>query len=254
MLSTSRCRAESRKEAPDDAISATKAAVRRVSCWAAGWPLLRGTEAIQARSRVDGDERTGMQIRRAPSTPPTRQIARTPPGVDGVVVARMLEGTGNLVRRAARKAEAALPAEAGITIRRRWCADWVLENAVSVASAVTEATMTEILSASFAVVPRSDGDVAPPTARGLVWGVTAVRKSRVRGYSGAPARCASGCAPDTPPAFVPKRALIGARPELGSRRRAALYSAERPMKLIADVGGTFTDLVYTDTDDDGRHP
>jgi chaperonin GroEL len=136
---------KSRKEALDDAISATKAAVAEGIVPGGGLALLRCTEAVQGEeTKCDGDERTGVQILKRALEIPTRQIAENSAVDGGVVVARMLAGQGNYGFDAGRKEYVDL-VEAGI-IDPTKVLRVALENAVSVASVLllTEATMTEI--------------------------------------------------------------------------------------------------------------
>jgi chaperonin GroEL len=136
---------KARKEALDDAISATKAAVAEGIVPGGGLALLRCVEAVaQEEARTEGDERTGVQILRRALEAPARQIAENSAVDDGVVVARMLAGKGNEGFDAARKEYVDL-IEAGI-IDPTKVVRIALENAVSVASVLllTEATMTEI--------------------------------------------------------------------------------------------------------------
>jgi chaperonin GroEL len=136
---------KSRKEALDDAISATKAAVAEGIVPGGGLALLRCTEAVQREeAKSDGDERTGVQILKRALEIPTRQIAENSAVDGGVVVARMLAGEGNFGFDAGRKEYVDL-VEAGI-IDPTKVVRVALENAVSVASVLllTEATMTEI--------------------------------------------------------------------------------------------------------------
>ncbi len=135
---------KSRKEALDDAIAATKAAVAEGIVPGGGLALLRCVAAVTAEeSACAGDERTGVQILRRALESPTRQIAENSAADGGVVVARMLEGQGNLGFDAARKEYVDLLA-AGIVDPTK-VVRIALENAVSVASTLllTEATMTE---------------------------------------------------------------------------------------------------------------
>jgi chaperonin GroEL len=136
---------KSRKEAFDDAISATKAAVAEGIVPGGGLGLLRVIEAVeQEAAKCDGDERTGvLMLRRALETP-TRQIAENSAADGGVVVDRMRHGTGNFGFDAARNAYVDL-VEAGI-IDPTKVVRVALENAVSVASVLllTEATLTEL--------------------------------------------------------------------------------------------------------------
>jgi chaperonin GroEL len=112
---------KARKEALEDAISATKAAVAD-----------------------KGDERTGIQVLKRALEGPARQIAENSATDGGVAVARMLDGKGNYGFDAARKQYVDL-VEAGI-IDPTKVVCVALENAVSVASVLllSEATMTEI--------------------------------------------------------------------------------------------------------------
>jgi chaperonin GroEL len=136
---------KSRKEALDDAISATKAAVAEGVVPGGGLALLRCVAVIaDEEAKCEGDERTGAQILKRALEAPARQIAENSAVDGGVVVARMLDGKGNEGFDAARKQYVDL-IEAGI-IDPTKVVRVALENAVSVASVLllTEATMTEI--------------------------------------------------------------------------------------------------------------
>ena len=136
---------KSKKEALDDAISATKAAVAEGIVPGGGLALLRCVDAVKdEEARCDGDEKTGVQILRRALEAPARQIAENSSVDGGVVVARMLAGTGSEGFDAGRKEYVDL-IEAGI-IDPTKVVRIALENAVSVASVLllTEATMTEI--------------------------------------------------------------------------------------------------------------
>jgi len=136
---------KAKKEALDDAISATKAAVAEGIVPGGGLALLRCTEAVAAEeAKAEGDERTGIQILKRALEAPARQIAENSAADGGVVVARMLESKGNQGFDAARKQYVDL-VEAGI-IDPTKVVRIALENAVSVASILllSEATMTEI--------------------------------------------------------------------------------------------------------------
>jgi len=136
---------KARKEALDDAISATKAAVAEGIVPGGGLALLRCIPAVaDEETKCDGDERTGMQILKRALEVPTRQIAENSAVDGGVVVARMIEGKGSEGFDAGRKVYVDL-IEAGI-IDPTKVVRIALENAVSVASILllTEATMTEI--------------------------------------------------------------------------------------------------------------
>jgi len=136
---------KSKKEALDDAISATKAAVAEGIVPGGGLALLRCVDAVaKEEAKCEGDERTGMQILKRALEAPTRQLAENSAVDGGVVVARMLGGSGNEGFDAARRDYVDL-VEAGI-IDPTKVVRIGLENAVSVASTLllTEVTMTEI--------------------------------------------------------------------------------------------------------------
>ena len=136
---------KNRKEAIEDAISATKAALAEGIVPGGGLALLRLIEAINAEEdKTTGDERTGLSILRRALEAPARQIAENS-GVDaGVVVERMRTGRGNYGFDAARCEYVDL-VEAGI-IDPTKVVRVALENAVSVASVLllAEATLTEL--------------------------------------------------------------------------------------------------------------
>ncbi len=136
---------KSRKDAFDDAISATKAAVAEGIVPGGGLALLRCAAAIEEEAaKCEGDERTGVQILRRAIEAPARQIAENSATDGGVVVARMLESKGANGFDAGSKTYVDL-IEAGI-IDPTKVVRIALENAVSVASVLllTEATMTEV--------------------------------------------------------------------------------------------------------------
>jgi chaperonin GroEL len=136
---------KSRKEALDDAIAATKAAVAEGIVPGGGLALLRCMEAISDEEKqAVGDEKTGLEILRRALSTPTRQIAENSAVDGGVVVSKMLESSGNVGFDAARKEYIDL-VQAGIVDPTK-VVRIALENAVSVASVLllTEATMTEI--------------------------------------------------------------------------------------------------------------
>jgi chaperonin GroEL len=136
---------KSRKEALDDAISATKAAVAEGIVPGGGLALIRCIDAVaREEAQCEGDERTGVQVLKRALEAPTRQIAENSAVDGGVVVARMVGGEGNYGFDAARNKYVDL-VEAGI-IDPTKVVRIALENAVSVASVLllTEATMTEI--------------------------------------------------------------------------------------------------------------
>jgi chaperonin GroEL len=136
---------KSKKDALDDAISATKAAVAEGIVPGGGLALIRCIDAVaKLETQVEGDERTGVACLKRVLEAPARQIAENSSVDGGVVVARMMAGTGAAGFDAARKEYVDLY-EAGIVDPTK-VVRVALENAVSVAGVLllTEATMTEI--------------------------------------------------------------------------------------------------------------
>jgi chaperonin GroEL len=136
---------KSRKEAFEDAISATKAAVAEGLVPGGGLALLRAIDGVKrAEASCEGDERTGLRILMRALEAPARQIAENSAFDGGVVVEKMRTGTGNHGFDAARGDFVDL-VENGI-IDPTKVVRIALENAVSVASVLllSEATLTEI--------------------------------------------------------------------------------------------------------------
>jgi chaperonin GroEL len=151
---------KAKKDALDDAISATKAAVAEGIVPGGGLALLKCTDAVAREELLtEGDERTGIQVLKRALEAPARQIAENSAIDGGVVVARMLEGKGNYGFDAARKQYVDL-VEAGI-IDPTKVVRIALENAVSVASVLllSEATMTEVEDTK--AEHRAEADLAP---------------------------------------------------------------------------------------------
>jgi chaperonin GroEL len=133
------------KEAFDDAINSTKAAIAEGIVPGGGLALLRAKAAVDsAAATLSGDERTGMLILSRALEVPTRQIAKNS-GLDGgVVVDRMLQSIGSMGLNAATGQYVDL-LDAGIVDATK-VVRTALENAVSVASVLllTEATLTDV--------------------------------------------------------------------------------------------------------------
>jgi chaperonin GroEL len=137
---------KSRREALDDAIAATKAAVAEGIVPGGGLALLRAIPAVEKEEGLaEGDERTGFAILRRALEIPTRQIAENSAVDGGVVVERMRTGIGAMGFDAASKKYVDL-IEAGIVDPTK-VVRIALENAVSAASLLllTEATLTEVV-------------------------------------------------------------------------------------------------------------
>ncbi len=136
---------KSRKEAFDDAVSATKAAVAEGIVPGAGLAFLRAMNAVEHElENCRGDEMTGVAMLRRALEVPTRQIAANSGADGGVVVERMLHGQGTLGYDASCGEYVDLVA-AGIVDATK-VVRLALENAVSVAGILllTEATLTEV--------------------------------------------------------------------------------------------------------------
>ena len=133
------------KEAFEDAISATRAALAEGIVPGAGLALLRAIPAVEAEeAKASGDEQIGLRVLRHALEVPTRQIAENSGADAGVVIEHMREGKDFTGFDAARGAYVDL-IEAGIVDATK-VARIALENAVSVAGVVllTEATLTEV--------------------------------------------------------------------------------------------------------------
>jgi chaperonin GroEL len=136
---------KSRKEAFDDAISATKAAVAEGIVAGGGLALLRAIDAVDREAaKYSGDVRTGFLILKRALEAPARQIAENSAVDGGVVVEKMRSGQGNFGFDAARGEYVDL-VEAGIVDPTK-VVRIGLENAVSVAGVLllAEATLTEV--------------------------------------------------------------------------------------------------------------
>jgi chaperonin GroEL len=132
------------KEAFEDAISATKAAIAEGIVAGGGLALVQLEAAVwREEAKCDGDERTGLRIFERALEAPARQIAENSGAEGGVVVERMRSSGGDLGFDAARGEWGDLFA-AGIVDPTK-VVRVALENAVSVASVLllTEATLTE---------------------------------------------------------------------------------------------------------------
>jgi chaperonin GroEL len=136
---------KSLKEAFDDAIHATKAAIAEGIVPGGGLALLRMIDAVEEEEKLaDGDERTGLRILKRALEEPTRQIAANSSFDGGVVVDRMRKSSGSFGFDAAQGSYVDLM-QAGI-IDATKVVRIGLENAISVASTLllAEATLTEV--------------------------------------------------------------------------------------------------------------
>ncbi len=136
---------KSRKEALEDAIAATKAAVAEGIVPGGGLALLRAIDGVEREAqKAEGDERTGLHMLARALEAPTRQIAENSAADGGVVVNEMRRSEGARGFDAARRQYVDL-VEQGIVDPTK-VVRIALENAVSAASLLllTEATMTEV--------------------------------------------------------------------------------------------------------------
>jgi chaperonin GroEL len=136
---------KNRKDAFDDAISSTKAAVAEGVVPGGGLSLLRVLGAVEREeAKCEGDERTGVRVLAHALEAPARQIGVNSGHDGGVVVDRLRHGSGAFGFDA-RTGEYKDLVEAGI-IDPTKVVRLGLENAVSVASTLllAEATLTEI--------------------------------------------------------------------------------------------------------------
>jgi len=136
---------KNRKEAFEDAISATKAAVAEGIVPGGGLALLRAIDAVtKEAARCEGDEATGIRILAKALEAPTRQIADNSGADGGVVVGQMRTGNGNYGFDASCSRYVDL-VQSGI-IDPTKVERVALENAVSVAGTLllAEATLTDV--------------------------------------------------------------------------------------------------------------
>ncbi len=146
---------KAKKDAFDDPINATKAAIAEGIVPGGGMALLRCVDAIaKLEAGCEADVRTGVRILMKALEAPARQIAENSAVDGGVVVARMLEEkSGKIGFDASRHVYVDL-IEQGIVDPTK-VVRVALENAVSVAGTLllTEATMTEIVEENEARSP-----------------------------------------------------------------------------------------------------
>jgi chaperonin GroEL len=136
---------KSRKEAFDDAISATKAAMAEGIVAGGGLALLKAIPAVEKEAeKYKGDVQTGVLILRKALEAPARQIAENSAADAGVVVDRMRSGVGNYGFDAARGEYLDLMEEGIIDPTK--VVRVALQNAASVAGTLllAEATMTPV--------------------------------------------------------------------------------------------------------------
>jgi len=136
---------KNRKDAFDDAIASTKAAIAEGIVPGGGLALLRTIDAVAGEEeKHEGDEATGMRILQHALEAPARQIALNS-GVDAGVVVDRMRGSSGSFGFDARRNEYVDLVEAGIVDPTK-VVRMALENAVSVAGVLllAEATLTEI--------------------------------------------------------------------------------------------------------------
>ncbi|MGE5626085.1 MAG: chaperonin GroEL [Bacillota bacterium] len=133
------------KDAYEDSIAATRAAIEEGIVPGGGLALIRMARALEAEeSKYEGDVRTGLRVLRGAFSVPAGQIALNSSQDDGVVVNQLRNSTANIGFDAATGRFVDLM-ENGI-IDPTKVVRVALENAVSVAGTLllTEATLTEL--------------------------------------------------------------------------------------------------------------
>ena len=147
-----------KKEAFDDAIAATKAAIAEGVVPGGGVALIRAAPALdRAMQGCEGDELTGMKVLRGALSLPCRQIAENS-GLDAGVVVRDVEGGTGFYGLDARDMQYKELDEAGVLDPTK-VVRVALQNAVGVASTLllAEATLTEIEDKDEAQMPEFAG-------------------------------------------------------------------------------------------------
>jgi chaperonin GroEL len=150
---------KNKKEAFDDAISATKAAMAEGIVPGGGLALLKVIPDVEKEaSKFAGDLRTGVLILRKALESPARQVAENSSADAGVVVDRMRCGSGNFGFDASCGEYLDLM-QAGI-IDPTKVVRVALENAASVAGTLllAEATMTQVEEPKSERQPPLEGD------------------------------------------------------------------------------------------------
>lgn len=133
------------KDAYEDSIAATRAAIEEGIVPGGGLALIRVAAAVEAaEAGLEGDERTGMRLLRASLSVPAGQIALNSNHDDGVVINQLQHSAGNVGFDAATGRFVDLVANGIIDPTK--VVRVALENAVSVAGTLllTEATLTEL--------------------------------------------------------------------------------------------------------------
>lgn len=146
-----------KKEAFDDAINATKAAIAEGVVPGGGVALVRATAAVdEAIASAEGDELTGMKVLRQALAVPCRQIAENAALDPGVVVQEVTRGSGFYGLDARDKTYKQLD-EAGVLDPAK-VVRVALENAVGVASTLllAEVTMTDVEDTPVGPAPMPD--------------------------------------------------------------------------------------------------
>ena len=111
---------KNRREAFDDAISATKAAMAEGIVPGGGLALLRAIDAVEHEAETcSGDERTGVLILKRALETPTRQIAENSGFDGGVVVDRMRSGSRRVRIRCGLVAPTSISSRQASSIRPR---------------------------------------------------------------------------------------------------------------------------------------
>ena len=146
-----------KKDRVDDALHATRAAVEEGIVAGGGVALVRAKAALASLQADNADERTGIAIVNRAIEEPLRQIVSNAGGEGSVVVAKVIEGTGDYGYNA-KTEEYVQMFEAGI-IDPTKVTRVALENAASVAGMIltTACTLTDIKEDAPAGMPMGGG-------------------------------------------------------------------------------------------------
>lgn len=146
-----------KKDRVDDALHATRAAVEEGIVAGGGVALLRAKKALENIETLNADEKTGIEIVRRAIESPLRTIVENA-GMEGsVIVAKVMEGTGNYGFNA-KTDEYVDMLEAGI-IDPKKVTRVALENAASVAGMIltTDCALVEIKEEAGSGMPMGGG-------------------------------------------------------------------------------------------------
>ncbi|MDB4297831.1 chaperonin GroEL, partial [Flavobacteriaceae bacterium] len=146
-----------KKDRVDDALHATRAAVEEGIVAGGGVALVRAKNTLTSISIENADEKTGIAIVNRAIEEPLRQIVSNAGGEGSVVVAKVMEGTGDFGYNA--KTEEYVQMLAAGIIDPKKVTRVALENAASVSGMIltTACTLTDIKEDAPAMPPMGGG-------------------------------------------------------------------------------------------------